>query len=265
MDKKNIILHIIVGLSFMLIGCTSNNVNLSENVESADASKNIVEKIADTDIESVGENEDNEQPDEVEDKTIPTAYIPVLNEIYNLIADYDDENYADSPYGLIGILEVTDPDDNPEEALASIGYGLKDINGDGLEELFISDGNNIFGLYTEKDNEAVQVTEGWARNRNYLLSDNDIYYEGSGGAAYTIFGIYRLNNGATELEAIDVYFSDYIGEGQQEIGWFYESDDVKDSILTAMTSDDIVQLRDEYRAKRVPLDLTYFVNYIPSE
>lgn len=265
--KKKMIILFAFWLSFLLMGCSGDETNLSENVEKVNSSESETEKIADTDIKSTEKNEDNEQIDEIGKEPVPDAYIPILNETYNfLMGDFDEEVYMDTPYGLIGILEVTNPMGNHEEDLSSIGYKLKDINDDSIEELFISDSNNIFGLYTIKDDEAVLVTEGWKRSRNYLLSDNTIYYEGSGGAVNTTFGIYTLNSGSTELEAVDVYFSDYIDEVQHEIGWFYDSDDsgnINDSVLIEMTSDEVLGLRNVYRAEIVQLDLTYFINYIP--
>lgn len=268
MNKKKIITFLVIGLSCLLASCSNNKGNLSESVEIPESSRSAIEGITDTDAASVNESEDNKRVDPIVEERVPDVYIPVLDGIYNLITDFDEESDTDNPYCLIGILEVTDPTNNPEKDLSTIGYELKDINGDGVEELFISDSNNIFGLYTIKDDEAVLVTEGWARSRNYLLSDNTIYYEGSGGATCTIFGTYRLNSGSIKLEAIDMYFSDFIDDEQQEIGWFYNSEgsgSVNDSVLAEMTTDDILSLRDEYRARRVQLDLIYFISYTPSE
>ena len=238
MNKRKIIVFLAFLLSFLLVSCSNDKKSLSESIEKTASSKNAIEEIADADtgVESVDKIENDEQTVQI----IPDAYIPVLNGIYNFITDSDEDN----PYGLIGILEAMDPIGNPEKDLSSIGYAVKNINDDGLEELFISDNNNIFGLYTIEGDEAILVTEGWARSRNYLLSDNTIYYEGSGGAVQTIFGAYKLNSGSTELEVIDMYFSDFVDDEQQEIGWFYEGDDsdnANDSVLTEMTSDDALK------------------------
>lgn len=148
----------------------------------------------------------------------------------------------------------------------TVGYELKDINNDDTDELFIADKDNIYAIYTVKNDKAVLVTEGWIRNRNYLLNDNIIFNEGSGGAANNMFGTYRLNSGATELEPLDIYYSDFIDESNQTVGWFYSkgSDEYNDGSLTGMTLDDATKLCDEYLAEKADLNLIYLINYIPS-
>ena len=165
-----------------------------------------------------------------------------------------------------GIDELIYPADNPKDCLNTVGYELKDINNDDTDELFIADKDNIYAIYTVKNDKAVLVTEGWIRNRNYLLNDNIIFNEGSGGAANNMFGTYRLNSGATELEPLDIYYSDFIDESNQTVGWFYSkgSDEYNDGSLTGMTLDDATKLCDEYLAEKADLNLIYLINYIPS-
>ena len=79
------------------------------------------------------------------------------------------------------------------EALAGIGYTFYDVDGNGIEELIIADmlnddggpwDNRILLMYTLHDDKPVLLIDGWARSRYYLLNDNTIYYEGSGGIYY---------------------------------------------------------------------------------
>lgn len=167
---------------------------------------------------------------------------------------------------MTGIDELIYPADNPKDCLNTVGYELKDINNDDTDELFIADKDNIYAIYTVKNDKAVLVTEGWIRNRNYLLNDNTIFNEGSGGAINNMFGTYRLNSGATELEPLDIYYSDFIDESNQTVGWFYSkgSDEYNDGSLTGMTLDDATKLCDEYLAEKADLNLIYLINYIPS-
>lgn len=178
------------------------------------------------------ENSETEE-NTIQETSIPDAYIPVLDGVYSLINDFDGNNNAENPYDLTGIDELIYPADNPKDCLNTVGYELKDINNDDTDELFIADKDNIYAIYTVKNDKAVLVTEGWIRNRNYLLNDNIIFNEGSGGAANNMFGTYRLNSGATELEPLDIYYSDFIDESNQTVGWFYSkgSDEYNDGSL----------------------------------
>lgn len=167
---------------------------------------------------------------------------------------------------MTGIDELIYTAENPKDCLNTVGYELKDINNDDTDELFIADKDNIYAIYTIKNGKAVLVTEGWIRNRNYLLNDNTIFNEGSGGAINNMFGTYRLNSGATELEPLDIYYSDFIDESNQTVGWFYSkgSYEYNDGSLTGMTLDDATKLCDEYLAEKADLNLIYLINYIPS-
>lgn len=57
-------------------------------------------------------------------------------------------------------------------------------------------------MYTLHDDKPVLLIEGWARNRYYLLNDGTIYNEGSSGAAYTSFGIYRISEDGSRMEDV---------------------------------------------------------------
>ena len=62
--------------------------------------------------------------------------------------------------------------------------------------------NRILLMYTLHDDKPVLLIEGWARIRYYLLNDGTIYNEGSSGAAYTSFGIYRISEDGSRMEDV---------------------------------------------------------------
>ena len=255
MSFKKEILIIVVYCTIIFVGCGKKT---DENVETSKASELTTENVKNKVTEDILENSETEE-NTIQETSIPDAYIPVLDGVYSLINDFDGNNNAENPYDLTGIDELIYPADNPKDCLNTVGY-------DDTDELFIADKDNIYAIYTVKNDKAVLVTEGWIRNRNYLLNDNIIFNEGSGGAANNMFGTYRLNSGATELEPLDIYYSDFIDESNQTVGWFYSkgSDEYNDGSLTGMTLDDATKLCDEYLAEKADLNLIYLINYIPS-
>lgn len=263
MTFKKEILTIVVCYTIILVGCGKK---ADENAEISKTSELTTESVKNkTTEDNILENSETEE-NAIRETSIPDEYIPVLDGVYSLINDFDGKNYAENPYDLTGIDELIYPAENPKDCLNTVGYELKDINNDDTDELFIADKDNIYAIYTIKNGKAVLVTEGWIRNRNYLLNDNTIFNEGSGGAINNMFGTYRLNSGATELEPLDIYYSDFIDESNQTVGWFYSkgSYEYNDGSLTGMTLDDATKLCDEYLAEKADLNLIYLINYTPS-
>ncbi len=275
MKKKTILLPLAACMAAMLIGCDANT---EDTTKTDDTDVAEIESEQTTDTEAVDTESTESAPQEnteaagvdMAENGIPAAYIPVLDGVYNFIVNYDSAYYSanyENPYYLEGLDESLSYADNPQEVLGRIGYELRDINHDHVDELLIGGGRVIDALYTIKDNEAVLVEESWSRNMYSLMPDDTLFYQGSGGAAYTLFGIYRLERNSTELKAIDYYFSDYIDESQQEVGWYhnntgsYEKDD---STLTDMTSDEAFNMIDRYTEECVTFNPTYFADYTPS-
>ena len=85
-----------------------------------------------------------------------------------------------------------------------VGYALKDLDKNGIPELLIAgidlknpsysiyDTPVLFELCTLVNNTPVNLCTSWARNRFYFMTDNRIYREASGGAAYTYFEFFDV-------------------------------------------------------------------------
>ena len=118
------------------------------------------------------------------------------------------------------------------------------------------------------NDEAVQIVDGWARNRYYLLEDNTLYNEGSGGAAYTVWGTYKVSEDGLSLQAMDTYFTDFQDENMQEIGWFYNttgSVDIAESEWVGTDEENsLFPLMEQMQERVRDLDLIYFADY-PNE
>ena len=262
-------------MAAMLIGCGTNT---EDTAKSDDSDKTEIESEQTTDTEAADTESTEVAPQENTEATgvdmaengIPAAYIPVLDGVYNFIVNYDSSDYSanyENPYYLEGVDESLSYADNPQDVLGRVGYELRDINHDHVDELLIGGGSVIDALYTIKDGEAVLVVDSETRDMYSLMPDDTLFNQGSGGAAYTIFGIYRLERNSTELRAVDYFFSDYIDESQQEIGWYHNntgSYDKSESTLTDMTSDEAFNMIDRYTEECVTFNPTYFADYTPS-
>lgn len=67
-----------------------------------------------------------------------------------------------------------------------------DMDGNGVEELIITDGMMIYDLYTRNDDKLVHILTAWERNSYQLCMDNVIYNHGSNGAASSACNFYQV-------------------------------------------------------------------------
>lgn len=79
-----------------------------------------------------------------------------------------------------------------EDPVNTIGHCLQDLDGDGEEELIITDGSILYGVYTLENGKAKPIMLSGERYHYYLCEDGYLYSEGSGGAAVTYYEFIRL-------------------------------------------------------------------------
>lgn len=269
---------IFITLIALLTGC-GNDTNTSEEIGTSQT------EIISPDMDSENTKEESDTDDITEetarkddDGTVylkPCAtYQDILNNAYEVIVSDRSVDFvvADELFSTVGILEAG-IGRNTDDALTHIGYTFYDVDGNGIEELIIADmlnddggpwDNRILLMYTLHDDKPVLLIDGWARNAYYLLNDNTIFNEGSGGAAYTIFATYRMAEDGISLEVIDYYYSGYYGDS--EWGWFHNT--------TGETTEDeseMIEFEDEntpenmivnYYSQVKKLDLTYFATML---
>lgn len=263
---------IFIALIALLAGC-GNNASTSEE---AGASQT---EISSHDMGSENTVGESDADDAVEEETGITeqeatvylkscaTYQDILDNAYEVIvADRGaDIVVADGLFSYIGICEAGIGRDT-NEALSAIGYTLYDVDGNGTEELIIADtgegvwDNRIMLMYTIHDGKPVLLIDGWARNTYYLLKDNTIFNEGSGGAAYTIFATYHMAENGIDLDIIDYYYSGYYGDS--EWGWFHnttgEMTEDESEIIEFEDENTFINMMDSYYAQVKELELTFF-------
>jgi len=148
------------------------------------------------------------------DPTLPLAYDPILEEYARLVKAHSDDYDA---WETLGFNEV--PQEYKE---GSLGYAIKDINGDLVPELLLLDKESgspgqpfIYALYTLKDRTPVLIGQYWSRSRAHIAADGRIFTVGSSSAFSTYLDSYELRRGAHELTQMTEYYSDVGDDGKQ--------------------------------------------------
>lgn len=154
------------------------------------------------------------------------AYEPIINEYKEACkADGYDKEELQRLYPNVneGMMFFYHMDGNT----SSFYYCLKDINSDGVEELFIGFGDGIISLvdlYLFDGKKAVKAIDNDTlgnRSRLILYTDGTLYENGSGGASSGAAAIYRVNNRGTALETVYAYDYEYTETG----GWYYNENE----------------------------------------
>ena len=235
--------------------------------DSAEESPQAV--VASNESVDISSSEEDEQT--VSLYTFEGDYTTILDGTYDLIANWDGQNYLNSTYTLVGLDEfIFQNDCSVDERLSLIGYMFADINDDGSEELLIGpidDDNHsisgICGIYTMVDEKTILVKEGWLRNRVYLLEDNTIYNEWDDGAAHWGNKTYTLNPETGDLKNIDCYFYQDVNMDGTD-AWFHNtigSLEYNESTKLDWTYEEGMEFFNEYRTKIKNLEFTSFADY----
>ena len=107
-----------------------------------------------------------------------------------------------------------------------LGYALKDLDKNGVPELIIAGMGGedfseyvVYDLYTLRDGTPVNLALSWPRMRHFIRTDSSVYWEGSGGAAYSYSAVQRVRGDA--LEDVETLFTDY-DEAAEAVIYYYQ-------------------------------------------
>ena len=203
--KKSIIILLSVILT-MFSGCQKNDekpviVVPSEIVQS---SEETTESSSEENVQKEEINEEVAKDNLSADNTEGNVYKKQLELVYLALSqEWSVDEYFDN--------EISSLISNHYEgyALDNVGYALKDLDGDGKEELLISavskeaSGGMLYDVYTAPDGEVVHVLSGHERNRYYLQWLEEGAYmianEASNSAYNSAWYYYSLIDGRLEL------------------------------------------------------------------
>lgn len=203
----------------------------------------------------------NPEPEE------PSPYSGILEQYFTALTkqkDYPSFGVQEAVMGL-----------SPEEALDSIGYTVRDVSGDGIPELVIGRtspkeyaGTMIYGVYTAGNGEPELIFGGWERSRYYPKPDGTIFYRGSGGSMYTLFGIYALSEDGTALICRDYWFSHEKNPTRTVVGYYHNTTGERNPSLSEelnISNEEYRQIEEELSSDLVTWELTPFSDYPPAE
>lgn len=231
-----------------------------ESEGAASAQENLQEETAAQETEAAAE----------ESSSAAGVYSGVLDRFHDLILTVhsgDDaameKLYESDLFAAMGVMEYAQMQENADAALKEIGYCVKDISGDGIDELLIGPaaGDMIMAVYTCVDGEPVGTLEGWYRNSYQMMNDGSFFYRGSGGAAYTMVGKCSLSADGTSLQWDECYFTDFIDEDMTEIGWYYNTTGEWDTAVSQLTDAPVEQIEAELVSQVETMQMTAFSEY----
>jgi len=198
-------------------------------------------------------------------------YKPVLDEFFRLASGEYDENNI--PEGGTALLEGNGWNKN-NAMLWDSGYMIRDLSGDGVPELLIGStageeydvaaGSMIYALFTAADGQVKLTLEGAYRNAYCILEDGSIFNQGSGGAIYSIFGLYDLTADGTALTCRDYWFTHEKDGNFEDIRCWHNTTGEIDPAISeelSITLDEFFAKEEELAKQRKVLDLITFAEY----
>lgn len=152
-----------------------------------------------------------EEPDTTEPTFTDGSYVEILEKYaFAFTEDWDMETCQKK-----GISYLT----ASLEDIQDIGYTYIDLDGNGYEELIVSDGELIYDLYTRQNDGVISLLSSGEHNRYYLCENNVIAYHNSGRRPSSIYSYSVVDGG--ELDCIELV--SYNAEVDAENPWFHQA------------------------------------------
>lgn len=173
-------------------------------------------------------------------------YDEIVNQYYNGMAlNWSTEDFREHNLCYLAGYET---------GVDRIGYCVRDINGDGVDELMIgrideySDPGMFYDLYTMIDGQRVMVKSSGERDRYYLCQDQTIANEGSSGAALSIWGYYDFVSGQLQLK--EGIFTD--GDKHPENPYFYTTTTFYEDYSNPISEEEAEDIINKYTYETIP-------------
>ena len=108
------------------------------------------------------------------------------------------------------------------------------------------------------------VTGSTYRLSHHVMDDGSLFYQGSGSAAHSAYGVFDLSSDGRELTCRDYWFSFELNGDIYDLRVWYNTVgemDVNVSTLLDMTLDEFEERRREFIAREAILPLVHFKDY----
>ncbi len=123
-----------------------------------------------------------------------------------------------------------------------LGYALRDMDGDGAEELLITDGTALYDLYSVRNGQALRLWNAATRSSGYVCRGNVIAsVDTTNAGALTYYHFMELKNGLLQ----DLEQLTYYPEKDLEYPWFDGNPNI-DPNVPAMSNQDAQLVMDLY-------------------
>ena len=264
MKRKLLIFGLMASMcAATLIGCGKKSSDKDEK-ETTTEKVSTEEKTTEITTEATTEEVTEVNAEGTTETDYSDVYSEVIEQYRSVIYSTDEDYIAQD--GENGVAEYK-MNFGTESAARDIGYAIEDISGDGVPELVIGlindaqtgEGYEIFAVYTCVDGKPQYVFEGWARSAYFIMEDNKLFYSGSGGAMYSIFGIFRLKEDGTKLECDSYYFTYEKDDSYEEIGYYTNTvGEMDKSVSEEITEEDFWNIYAEYEDDFASLTFTPF-------
>lgn len=162
------------------------------------------------------------EPVQLSYSSIAAKYIQAIEEDWDMVRiEEEDISYL--------VMFLDRPDD--------LDCLITDLDGNGIQEMIVTDGNHIYDLYTCADGEFVHVLSGAERDSFTLTANNEIVNVSSGGAGNTVYRMYLYYG--VNLIPIEMVICD--ASRDPAAPWFRGIDDPEDvSPISEQEARDII-------------------------
>ncbi len=165
-----------------------------------------------------------------EDSAVYDGVIDTYRSIIDICSAYVDEADANKDYAAeMGIVDEAEklrfkelwssaylfyPGRGAEDAHSphyklSCGYAVKDLNGDGVDELvLLNDDYTVVAVFSCVDGTPVMLGNYIPRGYCWIDGDGLLHEDGSGGAGISTHRVYKIADGGASLELIAEYGTD---------------------------------------------------------
>jgi hypothetical protein len=273
MKKKFVVLFMIAAM--MISGCQANkqepepttpatpNASMQETLEVPTEESMSTEETIVESTDTIPTELPSEAPDDAVTNDALTVYAERMNLIYQALNEqWSVDKYFDNDMSHLMANHYEG------DALASVGYALVDLDGDGKDELIISAvdkdyaGGMLYDVYSAPNDEVLHVLCGHERNRFYLQDLEDEGYgianEASDSAWRSAWYYYSLVEGKLELtQGIIVNV-----EADAESPWFFTYDEDWDVSNDTHDMDGMAEsIIETYRQSYMTLEYIPFSTY----
>lgn len=242
---KRIVAYLLVLCMLSLASCGGDSEIVPDATDTAETT--ILDETTFAPDETTGDSTENESV-----VSVPREYLPVIENYKRIVKMRLSENfqenwnndvyrgtyegYYDDP--IMGdfdtmIIEMLLPGDNVTSS--SYGYVLKDINDDGVLELFwvSEDLDTIFAVFTLSGMDVQLLDAFWSRYSCRVTDNGELFTLGSSAADVFSYNIRRLEPHSADLISVKEFGADrkYTSDGEGE-HFYYEAQNLGADYIT---------------------------------